>query len=394
VAHNPSKENIQLLKRSLAKKQAALQAETLAGKAVEKAKLALRAAMQKALSTTVSNGLRTTLNDQLQKQTKATVMEAKNGYAAAMAASKKAQTLAKAQPTQANINAAKADIEKVKVMKTKLTSATALASKMLTEHAVPNKKSVKEVKAAIQAAEKKKESLKKLAMAQPTDANLSSFKQQVQKVHSLQTQLLVAKAQNSKLRSAGPAKSAQKSPLAKKNVPANAKALVKGGKDLVANLVSYYCDSAQDKKLCSFYTQFQKTSLSNVSKTAQKKLFQLVGNSKKSLNRVRAQLAAARAAAASKPSTQKITQVKNLRKEYKVAELQHKGGNEIVRRLMKHQHQSMQKLKSNTNVTQTKTMHDIGKLITFYCAHNKYASLCSFYKKLKAQHQSEGHIRS
>lgn len=373
VARVPTRKNIKSLKRAIDARKVASVAQSIAQKRMNEAKTTEQAALLNTVKSTSS-----ATNMKLQQEGDAAVVKAKTRYAAAMVASEKAQSQASRHPTTKTKLAATVARKKAKKAKAELTSAT-MAASSLSRSAPTNKSSVKDIRSALQAAKKKKEEARRVALANPSTENLNSFRQHIRVVHQFERRL--TRLQKEAL-----------SPKAPAMKPSGGKSTTKKtsrDNHSVSSLIAHYCGSDKYQRLCAFYKKFQNAGWKHTTGQMSKQLLQKAADAKTHLAAIKAKLASARAAAASNPTKANAKQVKDLFRKMKLATRMYDRASNVVNQFMQHQTELSAKMSESLIRSEAKRAKQINKLIKFYCTHKRYQKLCVFYKDLRVRHAKE-----
>jgi len=254
----------------------------------------------------------------------------------------------------------------VRNLKVQLLTAVQSATTSSQMTSVPHN-SIKDLKAALQVAVRSKDTKKKLAMSHPDNKNLDAFRGEIRKVHSLQTQLLMAKQE------------ASLTPISSLPSPAAPE----------TSVLKTYCSSDKHQDLCKFYKVYQNSGWQDKAGKVGKHLLSKVAESRKHVGSIEQKLTAAKATSSSKPSTRNQAEVKALSKQLNTARASHQEAAKMVSQFMDHQTQLGHKMKQKSSSSHMELVTQIGQLIKFYCSHNSHAKLCNFYKGLQTKHTKD-----
>jgi len=377
VAHHPSEANIVSLKKALGKKKINDQKMRDTDRQAKAAFNAQKAALEKALKNSASPKLKQEISTKLNEHNLAYVSALRMKLDEAQTRHEKAKARAAAKDTLDNKSAVEEAANKVSKLKSKIDDAESVVSAGPKDQGSPTRKTIQEVKSALEAAVSKKEQIKKLAMADPSNDNLDAFRAQIRKVHSLQTELMMATSQQNQMLNS-------KDDKKKDGKSKEADELGQG--NMAGSLLSYYCTANKYQNLCKFYEGFEQSGWRDKEGRVSKHLLTKVAESRNNVDNIKNKLSHARDDVVETPSKQNKQQVKAISKQLASAMASHREAEKHVRDFMKHQ----TSLKTSGKKPNPKLTKQIGKLVGFYCTHKQYNKLCKFYKELSRQHGRAG----
>ena len=120
-----------------------------------------------------------------------------------------------------------------------------------------------------------------------------------------------------------------------------------------------------------------------------KHLLSTVAQSRQHIKNIERKLSDAKASLEGDPSDSKKAHLTKVDEELKSAKSTQKEAEKTVKEFMKHQTGIESKMKSKTKASHAEVKGQIKKLISSYCANDKYAKLCSFYKNLETKHAAD-----
>jgi len=360
VANHPSEQNIASLKKALVDKKKTAAKKVMADKKAKSAYDMQKSGMAKAVESTASPALKKELSARLHEQRLAGLSAAKEKLAGAVAASKKAAATAKAKPTPANKVVEKKAADAVKALRAEVAAAGEAAASAVSMD--ESHKSIEDVKASLQQATRKKEAAKQVAMADPTNENLKAFRDQIRKVHDLQNTLITAKQQKALMSAPG----------------------TKSQGSMVSSMLKYYCANDKYQNVCKFYNGLTESRDSTESRMG-KHLLAKVAESRSHIEHIKTKVRDAETQAAADPTKTNKDQVKALTLRLATATKSYQQSEKMVQEFMTHQSALGQKMKPGAS--KVELSQKISELINFYCSHNKYEKLCTFYKQLQDKHK-------
>lgn len=366
VSNNPTEYNIATLKRALEKKESASRHLKVAEDALASAKKEQQAAMAEAATKASDPETKDKISQQLTTETLSQIEGLKKQLENAITASSAAVKKANDEPTDVNKQAETAAAEKVEKLKVELASASKSAGeKSPTGDAQPV--TIAALEAKLLAASKKKNVAEQFAMEEPTNENLDAFREQVRKVHSLQTELMIAHQ--------------QKESMAK--MPRDPVAKETGIKGLVMS----YCGDDSTDALCSFYTPFVNQGFKGDEGEIVKYLLGDVVTAKAVVEKAELRVTSARAKAASNPiklNKVDVTEAENnlISTKSTVQDAEHR----VKQFMAKSKHM---KTMSNDGADKAQVGLQVAKLVAQYCQNNVYAKLCDYYTNMKRKHDEE-----
>jgi len=366
VSNNPTEYNIATLKRALEKKESASRYLKSAEDALASAKKEQQAAMAEAATKTSDPETKDKISKQLTTETLSQIEALKKQLENAMTASSEAVKKVNDEPTDVNKQAEMAATEKVEKLKAELAS----ASKAAGEESPTGEQqpvTIAALEAKLRDASKTKNAAQQFAMEEPTNENLDAFREQVRKVHSLQTELMIAHQ--------------QKETMAK--VPRDPIAKETGIKGLVMS----YCGDDSTDTLCSFYTPFVNQGFKGDEGEMAKYLLGDVVTAKAVVEKAELRVTSARAKAASNPiklNKVDVTEAENNLIATKSAVQD--ADSRVEQFVAKSKHM---KTMSNEGADKAQVGLQVAKLVAQYCQNNVYAKLCDYYTNMKRKHDEE-----
>ena len=176
----------------MAEKHIALDNDESAQRDLTSAKTALKSALQEAVASSITDPLRESIKSEMQAQMDDAISNLSSEYSAAAMAVLKAKEVEMANATPENTEAVKDAETKANSLKLQLEAAREQQKKEKdTKH--PSETPIEELQTQVNVALEEKTAAENLAMTEPTDEHLNTFRQNVRSVHDLQTKMLMAK---------------------------------------------------------------------------------------------------------------------------------------------------------------------------------------------------------